>query len=529
MLDKKCVRVSDEPNVDLLRRKARVLESENERLSEKVSELLRENLKLKGLTNKTIEVNLPGLLAQATGKAATTSTPKSERRPTEGRKDGKADGKKSRKGHGPTEQPALAIESKTFRVDDADRTCDICGKHLERWDGKDDVVDVVERIPAQWIIHRCTLEKCRCPDGCRIVTAEGPKKLISGGRYGIGVALQSSQEKFIFHIPIERQVRMAAVGGMIITSQTLWDQQWALAELLHPLVGRIKQFILERAWLGADLTPFQHIQKGGSVKHQVWQLACPQARYFEMLPAKAARIGRQVFEIKLSANGVEVVKLFRGTAVVDGAPELEKLGADLGFDIANCWSHARRNVLKANSEAPGQVAEFLDLVGRLYAIERDVAGVGADAPGGYRNKVDIEKLRTARNKKSRSVIAEIEKWILAQQCIPGGKLKAGLEYVAGRWKNLTKFLDNPNIPLDNNVTEAGFVGLAQGRRNYVGCRSERGMIVATTFYTVFESARVCGADPSGYLQYAAEMLLDAREPMLPHIWLAAGSPSADTS
>jgi transposase len=520
------VRVSDEPNVDVLRQKARILESENERLTDRITELLRENLSLKGMALETIDLNLPGLLAQVAGKPAPTTTQKSERRQT---KRGDGGDKKPRKGHGPTEQPALKIDPQTFMLDEADKICDVCGKHCERWEGKDDVVDMVDRIPAQWIIRRCTLEKCRCPDGCRIITADGPKKLISGGRYAIGVALQSSLEKFIFHIPIERQVRMASLAGMRITSQTLWDQQWALAQLLHPLVGRIKEFILDRDWLGADLTPFQHIKKGGSIKHQVWQLACPQARYFEMLPAKAARIGRQVFEIKISANGVQVVKLFRGTAVVDGAAELEKVAADLSFDIANCWSHARRNVLKASSEAPGQVAEFLDLVGKLYEIERDVAGVDVAAPGGYRNKIDVEKLRRARNEQSRPAVAAIEKWILEQQCIPGGKLKAGLQYVASRWTNLTKFLNNPLIPLDNNVTEAGFVGIAQGRRNYVGCRTERGMQVATTFYTVFESARVCGADPNAYLQYATETLLDAREPLLPHRWLSAVSPSADTS
>lgn len=90
----------------------------------------------------------------------------------------------------------------------------------------------------------------------------------------------------------------------------------------------------------------------------------------------------------------------------------------------------------------------------------------------------------------------------------------------GQWSALTRFLDDPRIPLDNNNNEAGFVGLAQGRRNYIGCRTERGMTVATTFYTVFESARVCGANPNEYLRYAAEVLLDGREALLPHEWLA---------
>lgn len=520
------MRPDDDNNLDILRQKARILERENVRLTERVTELLRANLALKGMTPEMLELNLPGLVAQAKATASSTK-PKSERHGRGGESD--EDKEQQRKpGHGPTAQPELEIKEETFVVEDADKACGVCGKKMQPWAGKEDVVDVVHRIPAQWVIKRCTLEKCRCPEGCSIVTADGPRKLISGGRYTLDVALMSCIEKFRFHIPIERQVRQASLVGMRITSQALWDQQWALAKLLSPLVTKIKSFMLSRDWLGADLTPFLHIKKGGSVKHQVWQLACPEARYFEMLDSKSSDEGARVFQTK-DKDG-KVICAFKGTAIVDGAGELEALARTLGFGIANCWSHARRNVLKADSEAPGQVAQFLDIVAKLYVIERRVAGVEDDAPlGGYRKTMDLEKLRVARDIESRAVIAELEKWMLEQKCIPGGKLKGGLEYVAGRFTNLQKFLDDPRIPLDNNVSEAGFVSVAQGRRNYVGCRNERGMLVATTFYTVVESARVCGANEARYLRYAAETLLDGGDPFLPHEWLAACSPPVNTS
>ena len=53
------------------------------------------------------------------------------------------------------------------------------------------------------------------------------------------------------------------------------------------------------------------------------------------------------------------------------------------------------------------------------------------------------------------------------------------------------------------------------------------MLVATTFYTVFESARVAGAHEERYLRYAVDALLDGGDPMLPHEWLA--TMPADTS
>lgn len=507
------MRVSEENNFEVLRKKARILEGENERLTSKVTELLRENYALRGMAPAAVELNLPKLAEQAAGKLAPTKG--SERR-------SKSDGKKSedekQRGHGPTNQLKLEIREEVFDLDDADKACTACGGRLAEWDKQSDIVEVVDRVPAAWVLRKCILKKYRCSCGGCVSTADGPMKLIPGGRYGLNVALQSCVDKFVFHIPVERQVKIAAMAGMKITSQALWDQQWALAKLFAPLIGRIQAHILSRDVLGADLTGFLHIKKGGALKWQVWQLACPDARYFKMLRSKAAKQGGEVFAIKDKEG--KVVVAFKGTAVVDGAPELEKIARDLKFPIAHCWSHARRNVLKAEAEAPAQVAEFLDLVGVLYKVERDVAG-DVEVAGGYRKESDLDALQAARNVLSRPAVKAIEEWILAQMCIPGGALKKGLEYVAGRWSGLTRFLDDPRIPLDNNIAEAGFVGLAQGRRNYVGCRSERGMLVATTFYTVFESARVSGARPDEYIKYAAEALLEGVDPLLPHEWLAA--------
>src|ERR1051326_819584 len=142
----------DDNNIDVLRQKARILERENVRLTDRLTEALRINLALKGMTPEMIELNLPGVVAQAKAQAqaASTVTKKSERR---GHDDEDASGAKPKhRGHGPTAQPELKIEEEKFVVKAADKACGVCGKTMEPWAGKDDVVDVVHRIPAQWII-----------------------------------------------------------------------------------------------------------------------------------------------------------------------------------------------------------------------------------------------------------------------------------------------------------------------------------------------------------------------------------------
>ena len=55
------------------------------------------------------------------------------------------------------------------------------------------------------------------------------------------------------------------------------------------------------------------------------------------------------------------------------------------------------------------------------------------------------------------------------------------------------------------------------------------MAVATSFYTVVESARVSGVNVDKYLRYAVETLLGGGDPLLPHQWTPPEPPAAETS
>jgi transposase len=45
-------------------------------------------------------------------------------------------------------------------------------------------------------------------------------------------------------------------------------------------------------------------------------------------------------------------------------------------------------------------------------------------------------------------------------------------------------------------------GVAVGRKNHYGSRSERGTHVAALFYSLIESAKLCGVEPRDYLREA---------------------------
>ena len=227
------------PNLELLRKKAVVLESENERLSSKrMSELLHEIMNLRGMTPQAIEKNLPGLLEQATVQGASSGV---TRAGNEGRPRDKPKTKdEPQTGHGPTEQSGLELVQETFDVDEPDRQCTACGGELDIWDGDEDEVEVIESVQRKWVVKKCRLRRYRCKCGGCVVTADGPEKLVKGGRYGLGVAVDVAIAKYVDHLPLERQVEMARRRGIALTSQTLWGQAMVLATLLAPLCVRIK-------------------------------------------------------------------------------------------------------------------------------------------------------------------------------------------------------------------------------------------------------------------------------------------------
>lgn len=508
------MRIAQETDIGLLRAKAKILEQENNRLSKKLALLMRENLELKGMGPEEIQTNLPGLCSAVTDAAKADQLTRSgneRRKDAAERKQNKGKTEKKNKGHGPTEQPDLPRLGERHDLDEPDQVCPTCGGELKEWHGHDSVSEMIDVVERTWVVKEihCTTYRCSCG---HIETADGPTKLIPGGRYSPEVGITSAIDKYINHQPLNRQVSIAKSQNANLTSQTLWDQNVALALLLTPLYLRLKVFVLSHPVIGADESPFKLIKKGGSVKWQAWELSCPEAIFFSILSAKSAEVGKQLFEG------------FAGTLMVDGAPVYTAMAKELNFIVANCWSHARRRVLAASGEAPGQVQEFLDLVGKLYAIDRRAVRdpPAGDCSGGYRKSFDLAELKRLRDTESRQVIADLQAWILGQRCVPGGLLKKGLSYVARRWSALTLFLDNPLVPLDNNRTEGGYLGMALGRRNYIGARSVKGTEVAAKFYSICESAKLNGADPAAYLRYATYATLAGETPLLPHEWVAAG-------
>ena len=71
-------------------------------------------------------------------------------------------------------------------------------------------------------------------DGRGQERALSPGESDRGGRYSIDFAVALEIDKRLNHMPLDRQRRQMAREGLEITTQTMWDQEDALATLLEP-------------------------------------------------------------------------------------------------------------------------------------------------------------------------------------------------------------------------------------------------------------------------------------------------------
>jgi hypothetical protein len=189
----------------------------------------------------------------------------SERR---GRKDGKAPkrDKKPQTGHGPTPQPDLPRDLQLHLLDEPDQICPKCEppRPLAPWGDKtadSEELTVIEKTFTV-IVHKRQVYRC---DRCgHIETALGPDRLITGGRYSPEFAVAVAADKYGNNQPLASQVREMANLGLRVTTQTLWDQLFALYVLLLPVYLMLQKQALDAELIDVDETSWRLMKNGGS-------------------------------------------------------------------------------------------------------------------------------------------------------------------------------------------------------------------------------------------------------------------------
>jgi transposase len=228
-------------------------------------------------------------------------------------------------------------------------------------------------------------------------------------------------------------------------------------------------------------------------------------KWYAWTVASHSTVFHKIFDSRSTAAAREVLEGYHGNVVADGYEPYQtvaRAGPDgvLRYILAFCWAHVRRKYVKAEPFAP-TCAEVIDLIAKLYEIERGLPN--PHALTGAEQESALAHILAVRRERSVPVVEEIKAWAGRQQALPESTFRKAIKYMLDLWHGLTVFLENPWVPLDNNLVERQIRPLVVGRKNHYGSKSKRGTEVAALFYSLIETAQLRGEDPAAYLQRAA--------------------------
>ena len=463
--------MSREKNADQLRRIAQTAIDENKRLAKVIAAMGAELDSLRGDTGATQEA-LDFLEQLRRKEAGAPAKPKGKR----GQKK-----RKSRTEHGPTSQPQLEVVTETCTLDEADQVCPSCGGELQTFEGQYDESEMVDVVEVSYRLVQLRRQKYVCGCGGCVETAPGPERAVKGGRYSLEFATKVAVDKYLDHLPLERQVRIMKRHGLQVTSQTLWKQLDVLGAELGPTHDALRAKILAESVIGLDQTSWKRLSKKKSTPYQMWCLTTSSRD-------GSGAVYHTIRDDKSRATFDDIIGDFQGTIVCD-AMSTHKAAArgSPNIELAACWAHVHRKFQEVDGEHPG-AERVLTWIRKLYELDAQAQ--------------TLEELATIRDTRSRKVLAELRQWLGNLEVLRSTAFGSAARYTFDNWANLIRFADNPKIPLDNNATERGIRGPVVGRKNHYGSKSARGTQVAALFYSLLETAKLNNEDPAAYLRQA---------------------------
>lgn len=410
--------------------------------------------------------------------------------PTEGSRELKTHGaQEGHKGHGRKIPFHLLQQDHVHRIDSRDCHCSECGLPFEELNSEEISYEVTIQI--RYILFRHRRKKyrktCHCPG--RIVTSPGPLKLFDNGLYSMDFWIHVLLEKYGYGMPLERQVVKMASEGLEVSSGVLAAGLLRMAPYLKPLYELMLEKIAFEKLVHSDETRWQNWassyeaqRKEVKSRHWLWGLFSSRYHVFVIDQSRGAKVIRQ----RLGQGKEQTIV---PTVVCDRYKAYQALRTTLAF----CWAHVRRDFLKLqiqyreNEAVCGWAQKQIDLIGELYAVNE------------LRLKHQEDPVIFKAYENQATDVLKCMQNLMAQEGLNKAQ-QAVAASLGNHWEGLTRFLEDPEIPLDNNLAERQLRGPVVGRKNFYGTHSDRSTEATAIFYSILSTCKRHGIPSQKFLK-----------------------------
>lgn len=369
------------------------------------------------------------------------------------------------------------------------RICPLCGKEMTLV--AHSRCETLHVHPAQVYVEVRVDETLACPADDTIVSSPVPGAIVERGKLGDSLIVEATCDKYLDHMPIERQCSRWSQHGVDIAPQTLRRAVSAHIDLLMPVAALIREQTRGPGLLGTDATGIPILDRAARDGVRTGTMWCwTNALWVSFFYS--------------AVGDSDSVKRFLGeelarTVQCDGT-SLTNCIEKAGGKRPGCWSHGRRRLVEAARAGDMIALEGVRKIGKIFEVERASKQAGDTAA----------QRRDRRQALTRPHLEDLRIWIDEHRGAvpPKTPLGAALGYLHRQWKRLVLFLEDGDIEATNNRRVRELRRLVLGRKNWLFTWPDVGGERTAAILSIVATCIAHDVNPRAYLRQVTKLIVE---------------------
>lgn len=401
--------------------------------------------------------------------------------------------------------------------------CSACGSANVHDRVGPDPIEEYDYVRAHIRVRRTHRYGCACGD-CGAYTPPPPPPPMAFDRASCTFALMAwlCFAKCALFLPLDRLRRDFEAQGVRLPSATLTRWWGRGADLMLPVAAVVRASLLCDTHLRMDGTGMRVVfprMKAAPVKGpvrpgetdadgyllpqlpvngQIMVFGNDEHVVFAYTPTREGDHILDFLTVGEDADGEPI--RWRGTITADALSAYDCLyDQDTGCTESGCNSHGFRKFRDEADKAPLLASVALAFIDRFFRAEREAQRLGLRGAA----------LLAHRQAHAGPAVREFRTWLDQHltDLMASNPIRKAMQYYVNHWDALTRFLVDPDVPLDNNWSERALRKIALLRNNSLYAGGKAGVVRLCTLFTLIGTCRQIGVDAYSYLEWALERVV----------------------
>jgi transposase len=376
---------------------------------------------------------------------------------------------------------------------------------------------------------RYELEKLRCSACGQIFTASVPTAA-GTEKYSARARAVLALARYYLGVPWYRLESFQALVGIPVPDATQWDQVEVVGDCAHPVFKYLEKMAAQGEVIFQDDTPqrvLALIEENQQAQAQAQGDTVVVARTGMQTTALIVQVGER--RICLYYTGRRQAGENLEALLAKREPQREKplvMSDALSSNNAeethlircHCLAHGRRKFSELDEDFPAESAVVVEALKAVYDHDEKAR----------EERMSAQERLAYHQTYSAPILTTLKAWLerqTAERLVePNSSLGKAIAYLLGHWPTLTRFLEVPGAPLDNNIAERALKLCIRQRKNSLFYATEHSADLASLLTSVIATCVQAGVNA---LEYVVAVQEHRQEVFAnPGAWLPWNYPAA---